>query len=90
MEIFNIYLIINFNLYIKVDEFESTASVSIPPQATDAKTLERLSERSYVRDWHRLGLTNDASFNSKTQKHDLFRITSVNAGYLMCRRYKLM
>lgn len=71
---------------ILVDEFESSSSVIIPPQATDAKTLERLSERSYVRDWQRLGLTNDASFGTKSQKHDLFRLTSVNAGYRTCRR----
>lgn len=71
---------------ILVDDFEVAGPTIIPPQATDAKTLERLQERSYVRDWHRLGIISDTSSNSRSQKHDAFRLTSVNAGYLMCRR----
>lgn len=69
---------------VSIDDFEVSGPTIIPPQATDAKTLERLTERSYVRDWHRLGLISD---NARSQKHDMFRLTSVNAGYLMCRSY---
>lgn len=42
---------------LSVDDFDiGPSSIIVPPAPTDAKTLERLSERSYVRDWQRLGL----------------------------------
>lgn len=70
-----------------VDEFELPGPIIIPPQSTDAKTLERLSERSYVRDWHRLGLTTDTSPGSRNAKTEAFRLSHANAGYTLCRRY---
>lgn len=73
-------------LYISVDDFEVSGPTIIPTQTTDSKTIERLSERSYVRDWHRLGLTGDTATAGRSQKHDQFRLTFVNAKYLICQR----
>ncbi|XP_069696125.1 myotubularin-related protein 13 isoform X2 [Periplaneta americana] len=74
---------------ISVDEFEVPGPGLVPPAPTDAKTLERLSERSYVRDWYRLGLvSSNASTNSNSRQHnEPFRITTVNSTYMMCRTY---
>lgn len=52
---------------------------------TDAKTLERLSERSYVRDWYRLGLCPSSPQNNR--RNEPFRISSVNCAYITCRSY---
>lgn len=55
----------------------------------DSKTLEKLSERSYHKDYMRLGLGSLAS-NSTTvpprTKSD-FRITTCNVNYQLCRRW---
>lgn len=71
---------------LSVDDFEATPVVTSLP--TDAKTLERLAERSYVKDWKRLGLKGSGSTSpagsGKTQEQ--FRLTTVNSAYLMCRR----
>lgn len=64
-----------------VDDFEGTVPGGL---ITDAKTLERLTERSYVRDWSRLGLGTHSSNNKNKEP---FRITTVNSAYMMCRRY---
>ncbi|XP_026287376.1 myotubularin-related protein 13 isoform X1 [Frankliniella occidentalis] len=75
---------------ISLDEFEIPGPGLVPPSApTDAKTLERLTERSYVRDWQRLGLINSASAGSTTnsRQRDTFRLTTVNSAYMMCRSY---
>lgn len=72
-----------------VDEFEIPGPGLVPPSApTDAKTLERLTERSYVRDWQRLGLisSTSASSTSNTRQRETFRLTTVNSAYMMCRR----
>lgn len=71
-----------------VDSFEMNVGVGagvgvLLPSPTDAKTLERMSERSYVRDWTRLGLT---SSSSSGKSKDPFKITTVNSVYMMCRR----
>lgn len=64
------------------DDLEAVVvAVQAPP--TDAKTLERQSERSYVRDWHRLGLFTDAPH----KPGDPFRLSAVNSAYLTCRSY---
>nr|CAD7573991.1 unnamed protein product [Timema californicum] len=69
---------------ISVDEFEIPRSVLVPPAPTDAKTLERLSERSYVRDWYRLGLVSSTHTTSNNRQHsEPFRITTVNSQYMM-------
>ncbi|XP_054263415.1 myotubularin-related protein 13 [Macrosteles quadrilineatus] len=69
---------------LSVDEFESVVGVS-PGLVTDSKTLERLTERSYVRDWTRLGLVTQSNSGGKSKEP--FRITSVNSAYMMCRSY---
>lgn len=71
---------------MSIDDFES-GPPSIQQAPTDAKTLERLAERSYVRDWQRLGLCgNDSSPATSRTSPDQFRLTSVNSIYMMCRR----
>ncbi|VEN53895.1 unnamed protein product [Callosobruchus maculatus] len=82
---------------LSVDDFEAAASSGTPSlllpgqhvavAATDAKTLERLQERSYVRDWQRLGLCNSGSSPSGKLAPDQFRLTTVNSIYMMCRSY---
>lgn len=57
----------------------------MPQPPTDAKTLERLSERSYVRDWYRLGLCPSSPQNNR--RNEPFRLSSVNCAYMMCRSY---
>ncbi|XP_044747784.1 myotubularin-related protein 13 isoform X1 [Coccinella septempunctata] len=71
---------------LSIDDFESVPQ-SNTPVATDAKTLERLAERTYVKDWRRLGLTNTSSPTSSKSPVDAFRLTSVNSIYMMCRSY---
>lgn len=66
-----------------VDDYEIPGIVSQPP--TDAKTLERLSERSYVRDWYRLGLYANGPYSNR--RNEPFRLSSVNCAYMICRSY---
>lgn len=83
--IFNItvhQILLIFNIFT-VDDFEIPGIVTQPP--TDAKTLERLSERSYVRDWYRLGLYSNGLHNNR--RNEPFRLTSVNCAYMICRSY---
>lgn len=73
---------------LSVDDFDAMAPTNVAASTpTDAKTLERLVERSYVKDWHRMGLcpSGSASGNLK-QKTEQFRLTTVNTMYMMCRR----
>lgn len=92
---------------LSLDDFEPSSgpssinSVQLP--ISDAKTLERLCERSYVRDWRRLGLCGRAgsprgaatgrcpapaaSAVSPRTPADQFRISTVNSSYAMCRSY---
>ncbi|XP_063236434.1 myotubularin-related protein 13 [Bacillus rossius redtenbacheri] len=73
---------------ISVDDFEVPSVGVIPPAPTDAKTLERLSERSYVRDWYRLGLVSSTHAGaSARQQGEPFRITTANSVYMMCKSY---
>lgn len=72
-----------FIIKFLVDEFEMPGMI-VPP-VTDAKTLERLSERSYVRDWYRLGLCSNGPQNNR--RNEPFRLTSVNCAYMICRSY---
>lgn len=71
---------------ISIDDFESNP-IPATPTLTDAKTLERMVERSYVRDWKRLGVCNNTSPLNTKGAPDQFRLTSVNSIYSMCRRY---
>lgn len=58
------------------DEFESNADTL--PRVLTAKDVERMRERSYVRDWKRVG------FDDATNG---FRISSANSNYSLCRTY---
>lgn len=53
------------------DNFDSMPRVTV-------KDVERLKERSFVKDWQRLGLANN-SFG--------FRISQINCNYSLCRTY---
>lgn len=70
-------------IVFSVDEFEIPGNI-LPP-VTDAKTLERLSERSYVRDWYRLGLYMSGTHTN--HRNEPFRLSQVNCAYMMCRSY---
>lgn len=59
-----------------VDE-DSDEAVDTMPRVT-VKDVERLKERSYVRDWKRLGFGDP---------HSNYRISSVNCNYSLCRTY---
>lgn len=67
-----------------VEEYDIEASPGVILN-TDAKTLEKISERSYVRDWVRLKLVSDAGSNINKSK-ETFRLTQINGAYMMCRR----
>ncbi|XP_018572476.1 myotubularin-related protein 13 isoform X1 [Anoplophora glabripennis] len=71
---------------LSIDDFE-TGPPSIAPAPADAKTLERLQERSYVRDWQRLGICGSNASPSTKPSSDHFRLTTVNSIYMMCRSY---
>lgn len=59
------------------DDDASDETTDTMPRVT-VKDVDRLKERSYVKDWHRVGLGDPA--NS-------FRISVVNANYSLCRTY---
>jgi len=63
---------------------------NIVSNGSDPKTLERVTERSYVRDWIRLGLapknTSSTNIGQKNHNKEPFKITMLNSAYLMCRR----
>lgn len=63
---------------------------NIVSNVSDPKTLERVTERSYVRDWIRLGLapknTSSTNIGQKNNNKEQFKITPLNSAYLMCRR----
>ena len=69
------------------------------PREVDSKTLEKLSERSYYKDYLRLGTgclsltgpvnsTSPANVvtNNITRNKNEFRTTSCNSTYQLCRR----
>ncbi|XP_042205464.1 myotubularin-related protein 13-like isoform X4 [Homarus americanus] len=67
----------------------SVAGGLVGIREVDNKTLEKLSERSYHKDYMRLGLGNlgsNATTIPSRIKSD-FRITSCNTSYQMCRSY---
>ncbi|XP_076328826.1 myotubularin-related protein 13-like isoform X2 [Tachypleus tridentatus] len=72
-----------------LDEGESISNnPQVPTSATyvDSKTLEKITERSYCKDYQRLGLgtVNSSATKNKTEA---FRVTSVNSNYSVCRSY---
>lgn len=58
-------------------EDDSDDAVDTMPRVT-VKDIERLKERSYVRDWKRLGFS---------EPHSNYRISSANCNYSLCRSY---
>ncbi|CAB0016630.1 unnamed protein product [Nesidiocoris tenuis] len=69
------------------DEAEGHYGISTDATEEVSKgSLERVTDRSYVRDWVRLGLVHSspASPNSLAHKEQ-FRVSNVNSGYLLCR-----
>ncbi|KAF8764611.1 Myotubularin-related protein 13 like protein [Argiope bruennichi] len=64
----------------------STPHIPTYAQHMDSKTLEKLSERSYCKDFQRLGLGVLNGTNNKS-KSEGFRISSVNSAYSVCRSY---
>jgi myotubularin-related protein 5/13 len=71
-------------------DINSMNSPNIVSNVSDPKTLERVTERSYVRDWIRLGLapknTSSSNIGQKNNNKETFKITTLNSAYLMCRR----
>lgn len=59
------------------DEDDSDDAVDTMPRVT-IKDIERLKERTYVRDWKRLGFS---------EPHSNFRVSSINCNYSLCRSY---
>ena len=57
------------------DDDGSDDNIESMPRVT-VKDVERLKERSFVKDWQRLGLTSNG-----------FRITSINCNYSLCHSY---
>lgn len=75
-------------LILVIDESDLAASTPHIPmtyaQHIDSKTLEKLSERNYCKDFQRLGLGVLNGCNKS--KADGFRISSINSTYSICRR----
>lgn len=67
----------NSEHHLHNDDDDSDETLDTIPRVT-VKDIERLKERSYVRDWKRLG------FN---EPHSNYRISSVNCNYSLCRSY---
>lgn len=59
------------------EDDDSDEAADTMPRVT-IKDVERLKERSYVKDWQRLGFG---------ETHSNFRISSVNCNYSLCRTY---
>ena len=54
----------------------------------DAKTVDRIAERAYCRDYTRLGFGSLTSGLASLTKHktEAFRLSMVNSGHGLCRR----
>jgi len=89
--IFTIFICITFYFYLVNDlDINALNTSNIVSNVSDPKTLERVTERSYVRDWIRLGLapknTSSNNIGQKNNNKEPFKITTLNSAYLMCRR----
>lgn len=60
---------------LSVEELELGGSPPEGTEGTHARSLERVRERVYARDWARLGLASPP-----------FRLSHANALYTLCRR----
>ena len=80
----------NFLIFCSVGLAHSSPSNSVNPSNT--KSLERLSERSYFKDWIRLGLIGSdyvlsAAGSKMQQPTESFRVTTVNYRYSVASSY---
>ncbi|XP_043190119.1 myotubularin-related protein 13-like isoform X3 [Amphibalanus amphitrite] len=73
-----------------VDESEvssqaGSSSSHLQTTPVESVSMERLTERSYYRDWQRLGLGQLTS--STLKRMEPFRVTAANSSYTICRSY---
>ncbi|XP_037087660.1 myotubularin-related protein 13-like, partial [Pollicipes pollicipes] len=71
-----------------VDEAEVASQGSsshLQTTPVESVSMERLTERSYYRDWQRLGL--GQLTNATLKRMEPFRVTAVNSSYTVCRSY---
>ena len=67
-------------VFLVIDEQEITMQIQM-----DARNVDRLAERSYCKDYARLGFGSlTAQTRSRTEP---FRLTMVNCSYTVCQRY---
>ncbi|OXA58822.1 Myotubularin-related protein 13 [Folsomia candida] len=74
------------------DEFPHSPMNTSLNSASDSKSMEKLMERSYYKDWKRMGLGTlhkTVNLNASTilSKAESFRISYVNCNYMICRSY---
>ncbi|KAK9497874.1 hypothetical protein O3M35_003784 [Rhynocoris fuscipes] len=62
--------------------------IEVPVEDLSKGSIERVAERSYVRDWIRLNLVHSSpSSPCSLMQKEQFRISTVNANYMLCRSY---
>ncbi|KAL1114875.1 hypothetical protein AAG570_007699 [Ranatra chinensis] len=73
--------------------FTSPMRMTLPLSHTELQiedvskgSIERVAERSYVRDWIRLGIVQSSPASPNSHK-DQFKISTVNTKYMLCRTY---
>lgn len=57
-----------------------------PTYSSDPKNIERLMERHAYQDYQRLGLGSVTMSGQKGSSSDQFRVSTVNANYLLSKR----
>lgn len=82
------------DLSLSEEDFPGSSVASLHHSVTnDSKSLERMMERTYYKDWKRIGLgillpkSANSSASSILQKAESFRISFANSVYVMCRSY---
>lgn len=83
------------DLSLSEEDFPSTSLTSVAHNSVtnDSKSMERMMERTYYKDWKRIGLgillpkSTNSSASSILQKAESFRISFANSLYAMCRSY---
>ena len=73
------------NIFLNIHNFFIIFS-SVPVEEVGKGSIERVAERSYVRDWVRLGLVHSSPASPNLHK-DQFRVSTVNTSYMLCRTY---
>ena len=89
--------VLNFYLPIVAVSDDENQHPPFPPAfaatTSDSKSLERIMERSYYKDYKRLGLGSinktgsSSSSSSYFSKAESFRISTLNSTYAVCRSY---